>query len=480
MDLDALQQSLITLVVVAGIQPATLLAYDRVSPEGQSLGPLFAKEGFQKQVANNIIRSRGRSFQSFRSSAQLRSKSSFNPLPQDFNTLSGIKLARKTKTPLPTWSRSLYRSQFHPPDTNKMPKSKRKKTAARKKDVAEKTVAFESDESSTDTHSYSQTSEKTKSKSKPRPTKDAWSQAMTCFPDIFPGGTIEGHHYDYAIKLGLSNSLTGVLNALGLYVAIAYIHRGILLDGEATSCLMVAVQPPGPAGSDIDSQIREHPPILVDPGHVLLTVKNGHHQFAQLLGKLMEKVNEDTSRVGGDNDVAGVRNVAISSLQGLLTAPDNLPEETKVLLELPPSFQAPEDISFLQNNHFVAKYGTNVLYPEFANESSTTFSDHMMENIVEAQTGYVLLIPGSEKENNFGIQAKVPEPPAAEDPLEALKRDRQNLHNTQSGSGTERSRLSVLTDVDDLAERLEEALTINIGKFARSHCYIRREPAAIF
>ena len=81
-----------------------------------------------------------------------------------------------------------------------------------------------------------------------------------------------------------------------------------------------------------------------------------------------------------------------------------------------------------------------------------------MEDVVETQTGYMLLIPGCEKEDNFGIQAKVPEPQAEEDPLEALKRERQNLHNTHvdvrrypSGLGASKGGLLVLLAPTSLA-----------------------------
>ena len=473
---DKLQQSLITLVVVADIEPTTLLAYDRVSPGGQSLGPLFTKEGFRKHVANNAIRSVRRSFKLFQSSRKLQSKSRFTPLPEDFNTLSGIKLARKTKTHLPTWSRNLYLSQFHPPEVDTMSRSTKK---------SKQKVEWESDESSSETHSRSprsQPSKKSKFKSKAKKsTKNEGSQATSSFPVIKGGGVVvtddqESFEYDYRVILNLDQNLNGVVNALGLTLGVTFIHRGVVLEGEATNILFLAVQPPGFAGSDIDGQIDSHPPMFIGNRYVLLTVQTGNQQCAELLGKLMRKINEDTSRVGDSTDVAGVRNVAAESLQGLLTSPTT-PDTMKVLLELPSNFKPAPDITFLQNPHFVKKWGANVLYPESMSVSSVTSSKYLEKQFTDIQTGYGLIIPGTDMNDRVGIQTRVPEPPPEEDPLEAMIRARNPKNKKKSGSGTERPRLSVNTKVDGLAEKLN-TLAISNGKFA--FVLHSKEPAAIF
>ena len=471
--LDKLQLSLIKLIVVADIDPKSLLAYDRVLPSGESIGPLFTNEHFSKHVTNNAISSVRRSFKSFRSSN--KSKSKFTPLPEDFNPLSGIKLARKTKTILPTWSRNLYLSQFHPPKVDTMSRSTKK---------SKQNVEWESDESSSETHSHSHSRSRSRSRSQPskkskfkskakKSTKNEGSQATSSFPVIKEGGVIvtdgQSFAYDYKVTLNLDQNLNGVVNALGLTLGVTFIHRGVVLEGEATNILFLAVQPPGFAGSDIDGQIDSHPPMFIGNGYVLLTVQTGNQQCAELLGKLMGKINEDTSRVGDSTDVAGVRNVAAESLQGLLTSPTT-PDTMKVLLELPSNFKPAPDITFLQNPHFVKKWGANVLYPESMSVSSVTSSKYLEKQFTDIQTGYGLIIPGTNMNDRVGIQTRVPEPPPEEDPLEAMMRARK-------GSGTERPRLSVNTKVDGLAEKLN-TLAISNGKFA--FVLHSKEPAAIF
>ena len=137
----------------------------------------------------------------------------------------------------------------------------------------------------------------------------------------------------------------------------------------------------------------------------------------------------------------------------------------KVLLELPSNFKPAPDITFLQNPHFVKKWGANVLYPESMSVSSVTSSKYLEKQFTDIQTGYGLIIPGTDMNDRVGIQTRVPEPPPEEDPLEAMIRARNPKNKKKSCSGTERPRLSVNTKVDGLAEKLN-TLAISNGKFA--------------
>lgn len=243
-----------------------------------------------------------------------------------------------------------------------------------------------------------------KSKHSPtKPTHDTGTQSTSIFPTIKSGGLIDNILVDYIISPTLSSNCS--LAYLGLLnFAMTVVQRGAVVGNDVHDIVLLFFQPPGPAGADADEQYLARPPILVNGQFVIYEIALGALNFANMIVKGTNQLNEDKVLDLGD-DTATSRNIAAKSLQGCLTT-GNVPKTMKLCVDLGTQVQV-GNTDALQPQSFVDAHNSHqgqasnvprILYPECVAHETVTISNILDGQVTDSGHGTVVAIPIKKQE----------------------------------------------------------------------------------